>query len=126
MSSSLDNIDVASEVFKSLVWDVAIRNVTTQFLLFFAISPTGVLASALTKITIYYAEKAYPYIKKWIKVGTVVLSNEVHQRSYEKAAYKLKVIAIESGINSDEFKKEREVEHEKQSQLVIFNIQYSN
>lgn len=126
MTSSLEIVDVASEVFKSLVWDVAVKNIIAKSFIFFAISPTGFAANAITKIVIHYAEKAYPYFKKWVKVGSIVLDNEVHQRSYEKASYKLKVIAIESGINSDAFKKERDIEHEKQSKLVIFNIQYSD
>lgn len=126
MTSSLDIIDITSEAFKSLVWDVGVKKLSFVILGFLSISPTGFLGVALTKVIIHCAEKVYPYFKKWVKVGSIVLENEIHQKAYERASLKLKLVAMRNGIDSDEFKKERDIEHDIQSKLVIFNIQYSN
>lgn len=125
MSTPLENIDISSEIFKSLVWDIYIKKLITKILLSFGLSVTGIPASIISKIIVYYAEKAYPIFKNVFKVGSIILTNEFNQKSYERAALKLKLIALRSGINSDEFKNERKIEHDKQSKLVIFNIKYS-
>lgn len=126
MTTVLENVDIASEAFKSLVWDIYIRKLIVKIIAFFGLGATSLPAVILTKIAIHYAEKAYPIFKKAFKVGSIVLTNEIHQKAYERASLKLKIIAMRSGINSDEFKNERQIEHDKQSKLVIFNIQYAS
>ena len=123
--SNLDKIDVGSKIFKDLVFDVMIKNAITYVVAFFKLTPAGWVAGLLAKIVFYYTDKAFPYLVKYIKVADIKFENEIHQRSYEKAAYKLKVIAIEKGIDSKEFNDERKIAHDKQAALVIFNIQYS-
>lgn len=125
MSGPLDIIDIVSDyAFKSLVWDIFFKNLAVKFVMFFGMTPNGAAAIALTKIVLYFTEKAYVVFKKTVKVGTIVLANDVHQKSYERASLKLKIIAREKGIESDEFKNQRKIEHDKQADLVIFNIQY--
>lgn len=123
--SNLDKIDVGTKIFKDLVFDVMIKNAIAYVMAFLKLSPAGWVAGLLTKIIFYYTDKAFPYLVKYIKVKDIKFENEIHQRSYEKAAYKLKVIAIEKGIDSKEFNDERKIAHDKQAALVIFNIQYS-
>lgn len=123
--SNLDKIDVGSKIFKDLVFDVMIKNAIAYVIAFFKLTPAGWAAGLLAKIVFYYTDKAFPYLVKYIKVADIKFENEIHQRSYEKAAYKLKVIAIEKGIDSKEFNDERKIAHDKQAALVIFNIQYN-
>lgn len=115
-------VDPLSTIFKSLVWDVAIKKYSFELLASLAISPTGFLGIVITKAIIHLTEKLYPIFTKMIKVGEVKLSNEVHQRIYEKAQYKLKVIAIEKGIDSDEFKKQRDIEHDKLVNAIVYSV----
>ena len=123
--SNLEKIDIGSKVFKDLVLDVMIKKGVAFLLTFFKISPAGWVATLISKIVFHYTDKAFPYLVKFIKVRDIKFENAIHQRSYEIASYKLRIIAHEKGENSEEFKNARKVEHEKQAALVIFNIQYS-
>lgn len=123
--SNLEKIDIGNKVFKDLVLDVMIKKWIAFLLTFLKISPTGWIASLIAKIVFHYVDKGFPYLVKYIKVKDIKFENAIHQRSYEIAAYKLRVIAHEKGEDSEEFKAARKVEHEKQAALVVFNIQYN-
>jgi hypothetical protein len=114
--------DHISPVFKSLVWDVMIKSAIGKMVALFALSPTGIVATILSGVVLKIADQLYPVFEKTVKVGEIKLSNEIHQKIYDIANYKLKIIAIEKGINSDEFKKQRDIEHNKLLNAVTFNI----
>ena len=124
MNSILDDVDVADGIFKSLVWDVLVKSIIARLIIALSISPQGFLALTLSKIVTSLAEKIYPTVIRLVKISSIKFKDEIDQRAYEKAALLLSVVAIEKGINSDEFKKQRDIEHSKQAELVIFNIQY--
>lgn len=115
-------VDPASTIFKSLVWDIAIKKYASKLLISMAISPTGFIGIVITKAIMHLADKLYPIIVNMIKVGEIKLSNEVHQRAYEKAQIKLKLTLEQYGIDSKEFKNEREIEHDKLLRAIVFNI----
>lgn len=115
-------IDSVSPIFKSLVWDVMIKSAVGKAIALLALSPTGFVANIVATLLIKFSDWLYPIFEKAIKVGEIKLSNEIHQRAYEKAQYKLKVIAIEKGIDSDEFKKQRDIEHNKLVDAIVYSI----
>lgn len=107
-------VDPASTIFKSLVWDIAVK----KFIVSLALSPTGFLGIIIAKLL----DKLYPIFVNMVKVGEIKLSNEIHQRVYEKAQIKLKLTLDRYGIDSKEFKDEREIEHNKLVRAVVYNI----
>lgn len=115
-------VDPASTIFKSLVWDVAIKKYSFELLTSLALSPTGFLGIVITKAIVHLTEKLYPIFVKMIKVGEIKLSNEIHQRAYEKAQIKLKLTLDRYGIDSKEFKDERKIEHDKLADAIIYNV----
>lgn len=115
--------DSISPIFKSLVWDAMIKSAVGKTIALLSLSPTGFFAIIISQALISFTNWwLYPIFEKTIKVGDIKLSNEIHQRAYEKASYKLKIIAIENGVNSNEFKKQREIEHNKLVDALIFSI----
>lgn len=122
---NLDSIDLASRITKDLLIDVVVKKGIAYLCLSIKLTPAGWVADLISKVVFYFVDKYYPFLIKFIKVTDLKFENEIHQKSYERASLKLKIIASRSGINSDEFKNERKIEHDKQSDLVIFNIQYS-
>lgn len=59
-------------------------------------------------IAAYLYDKSDDYFKTRADIATIRLLNADHQRAYEDASLKLKVIAVESGVDSPEFQKARE------------------
>lgn len=110
-----------SVVFKSMVWDVLLKKAISQMMVSLVISPTGFLGVLLTKVIIYVANKLYPIIVEFIKIESVVIKDEIHQKQYEHAQLKLKLIARKSGINSQEFKDAHEIEKNALYKLIKFN-----
>lgn len=113
-------IDISS-LFKSMVWDVLLKRGIDILITSLSISPQGILAVIITKLIIIVANKLYPIIVQMVRIESVVLTDEVHQKSFERAQLKLKIIAKEKGIDSQEFKDAREKEKETLYKLIKFN-----
>ena len=58
---------------------------------------------------------------KMVKIETIQIQDEIHQKSFERAQLKLKIIAKEKGIDSQEFKDAREKEKQALRKLILFN-----
>ena len=113
-------IDISS-IFKSMVWDVLLKRGIDILITSLSISPQGFLAMLITKVIIIVANKLYPIIVQMVRIESVILTDEVHQKSFERAQLKLKIIAKEKGIDSQEFKDAREKEKESLYKLIKFN-----
>jgi hypothetical protein len=113
-------IDFA-DLFKSYVWDVMIKVAIADAMVSLSISPQGWLAMMITKIIIYGTNKLYPYIVRFIKIEKVILQDEIHQKEFEKIQLKLKIIATNKGIDSQEFKDAHKKEQDDLIKLIKFN-----
>lgn len=111
-----------SIIFKGLVWDILVKKYLSEMFISLSIGPTSLLATVITKIAMYFLERLYPIIEQTVKISEIRLTNEVHQAAYQRAHLKLVILAKEKGIDSSEFKKQREIQHEKLANLVIYNI----
>lgn len=114
--------DYVSPIFKSLVWDIIIKEAVAKAIALLALSPNGIVAVVVSHLLIMSTNWLYTFFEKVVKVGEIKLNNDIHQREYEKASTKLKIIAISKGINSDEFKDQRKIEHDKLFDAVIYRI----
>lgn len=110
-----------SDLFKSMVWDILLKKAISKMMVSLVISPTGFLGVLLTKIIIAIADRLYPIIIEFVKIESIILTDEVHQKGFERAQLKLKVIALEKGINSQEFKDARKKEQDALLKLIKFN-----
>lgn len=122
--SGVEKIDIAAKYFKSFVADNYLDEGIKLLLISLKVTPGGFLASIVTKIIMMVVDRLYPIMIKFIKVQDIKLENKVHQAAWEKVQYKLKVLAIEGGIDSPAFEEARKKEHEKFSKAVKLNIAY--
>lgn len=114
------NVDI-SDLFKSFVWDVMIKAAIADAMVALSLSPTGFLGVLLTKLIIYGTNKLYPYIVRFVKIQSIILQDEIHQKGFEKAQLKLKLVALKNGIDSQEFKDARKIEQDTLYKLIKFN-----
>ena len=110
-----------STLFKDMVWDILLKKGISTLMLSLSISPQGFLGIILTKLIIAIADKLYPIMVKMVKIETIQIQDEIHQKSFERAQLKLKIIAKEKGIDSQEFKDAREKEKQALRKLILFN-----
>lgn len=110
-----------STLFKDMVWDILLKKGISTLMLSLSISPQGFLGIVLTKLIIAIADKLYPIMVKMVKIETIQIQDEIHQKSFERAQLKLKIIAKEKGIDSQEFKDAREKEKQALRKLILFN-----
>lgn len=122
--SGVEKVDIAAKYFKSFVVDNYLDEGIKLLLVSLKVTPGGFLASIIAKVVVVIVERLYPIMIKFIKVADIKLENQVHQAAWEKVQYKLKVIALEGGINSPAFEEARKKEHEKFSKAVKLNVSY--
>jgi hypothetical protein len=108
------------DIAKSLFWDLMVKKAIADAIAFLAIPASGPIAFIVTKIIVKFTDKLYFYFSQEIKIGALKLENELHQKAFERAQIKLKLIALEKGIESDEFKNQRKIEVEKLADLIRF------
>ena len=109
-------------IFRKIVWDVLSKKAIAKVMALLVINPSGVLGTIVLNILDKISEKAFEWVALEIKLESIKVVNEVHQSQFERAQLKLKLIARNSGIESDEFKKARVEEHEKLVKVVVFNL----
>ena len=115
-------LELLKNLFKSLVWDNLVKTAISKVFIavpFLALGPLGKLTSwLLTK----FAKKLYLQFEEVVDLKHIVYLNKDLRKEFDRASVKLKILAREVGIESNEFKKARK-EHEKQlAAFVHFNI----
>lgn len=96
------------EIAKELVWDVAVEVALRD--LFAAVpllawGPVGFVVSwAMRKLS----AKIYAALDQAATLEVISMRNGSHRKAHDAASVRLKVIALKSGIESPEFREERE------------------
>ena len=101
-------LTTAEQVFKDLVWTPAIlagELALEDAVPFFALPGIRTIEEGLINI---FTDWLYNQFVLLVDVTAIRLVNAEHQAEYDKASLELKIIAIDKGIDSDEFKKARE------------------
>lgn len=119
--SAYKGLTEIEQIFKSLVWDNAIK--AGQVALVGAVPFFGL--PVINTITNWFigivTNWIYKIIVLFIDIEAIKLVNAVHQAQYDAASVRLKIIAIDRGINSDEFKKARDEAKAALSKLTNIN-----
>jgi hypothetical protein len=122
MTNSVNtSLDFAEKLFKELVWDNLIK---IGLLALFADAPVFAiwpLRQIVTTLVSVLSEKLFSALKTVTDVTAIPLINSQHQRAFDAASVKLKIIAHDKGIDSDEFKKAREDAKVALAQFVRFS-----
>lgn len=111
----------SAEIFKSLVWDNAVKRVLTDFVFanskFLSFGPIKFL---ITKIVIHFADLLFKAIIMAIDMQKIAWKNESLEKEFKTAELKLKLIARDHGIESEEFKVARKENQDALYKLVSF------
>lgn len=71
-------------------------------------------------VVMHFAEKLFEATNLVIQLETIVLRNESHRKAFDNAAVKLKILARDKGVDSEEFRKARDEHKRALSELVQF------
>lgn len=107
-TTAYKTLTTVEQVFKDLVWNPAIKAGEIALegeVPFFALPViSSIEEGAINIIT----DWLYNQLVLLVDVAAIRLVNAAHQEAYDEASERLKIIAIDKGIDSDEFKKARE------------------
>lgn len=106
------------EIFKNLIWDSLVKLALSR--LFAAIpwlgwGPIGVLVGWIVGM---FADQIYDALKLAVNMQVIVFRNEKLKAAYDKASVQLRIVAHDKGIESEEFRLEREKHKKALSELV--------
>lgn len=98
----------SQKIFKALVWEPLV-----EAGLVYCETQAPFLAVPIVKQVFEmsvraFSEKAFKAVVLVVDIKAIQLLSEAHQRAYDEASLKLMVLAVDYGIDSDQFKKERE------------------
>lgn len=113
-------LGIGEGLFKDLFWDLSVQAALTALFAYVPVLNVWPLRGIVTGIITLFTDKMYSLMKLLIDVTAIKFTNGEHQRAFDSAAVKLKIIAHDRGIDSDEFRKAREDAKASLSRFVRF------
>lgn len=110
----------AGDLFKDLIWSAVIKAATQALIKaipFLAMGPMPMIVGVIVGIV---GDFLYAQLKDVYSFHSISIVNEQHRKEFDSASLKLKLIARDKGIDSDEFKTAREAQREALSRFVRF------
>lgn len=109
------------DLFKDLVWDTLIKAAIQRLFVALPFLGWGPIGWFVTFIITKFTDEFYAEVQMWVNIELIEFRNQEFQKSWTVANIKLKLIARDGGIDSEEFKNEREIHKQELSNLVRFN-----
>lgn len=109
------------ELFKTLVWDALVKAALRKL---FAAIPWlgwGPLGPVVTYLVVLFSDKLYEALSETIEMEWIAFRNDAHRRAFDKSASELQAIADGVGVDSPEFKEQREKALADLARFVRFN-----
>ena len=118
--SAFRQLTEVEQVFKELVWLPAIRAGEAVIEYYVPAFDLPVLKQLEEGTINVIAEAIYNQIVLFVDVSSIKLSNDEHQRAFDDAMVKLKVLSKEKGRTSPEYQKELESAKEDLARFVRY------
>ncbi len=110
-------VDTAADLFKRLVWDrlvdLAVKKIATKVLVRLPAWLAGPLGWIIGEVVTWIASEIFSVVKEFIAFEAIAFINKEHQVAFDRASVELKILAMQKGIDSIEYKEARE--HAKKS-----------
>jgi len=106
-TSAFKNLTIAEKIFKDLIWDTGILagELAIEGAVPFLALP---VISTLERTIIHeLSDWLFNQFVLLVDVAAIHLVNAEHQRAFDSASVKMKVIALDQGLNSPEYRKAR-------------------
>jgi hypothetical protein len=113
-------VDTATELFKSMVWDKLVSLAIKRLLIKIPFLAWGPFGWITTQIISYLATELFLVIKEFVDFKTIAFVNKEHQKAFDLASVELKLLAMQKGADSPEFKEAREKAKANLSKFVHF------
>jgi hypothetical protein len=108
------------EIFKSLVFDVLVQvalKALFSAIPFLGFGPIGIIVGFVVSL---FASKLFDAVKLYIDINAIAVKNTQLNKDFRDAAVKLKIVSMDKGANSQEFKLAREEHKKRLAALVKF------
>lgn len=110
------------DVFKELVWDGFVRASIASLFAAVPFLTWGPLGFLITTVVMLFTDRLYAAVKMTVDLEVIVFKNKQFESAFDNAAIKLKVVAVDYGGDSSQYKAAR-IEHQKAlSQFVRFGV----
>jgi hypothetical protein len=110
------------ELFKNAVWDNLVAAGLSALFLelpWLAVWPLGPVIRVITKT---FSDKLFAALQLLVDLQAITFQNTASKKAFENEAVKLKIIAMDKGINSPEFQKAKEDAKIALSKMVRFDV----
>lgn len=115
----------SEDLFKGIVWDNLIKAGTESLLKalpFLSIWPIGpIIRFVINKFSNYLFEN----LRLMVDLKAIAFVNDKDRKKFDEHAVKLKILERDYGLNSKQYKEERNKAHERFSQLVRYSALYN-
>ena len=108
------------DLFRSLVWDNLVKAAIKRIFMAVPFLTMGPLGSVTTFIITKITDKLYVVLKESVDLQVIVFKNKKLGKEFGRASVKLKIIANERGVDSNEFKEQREIHKKRLANFVHF------
>lgn len=100
--------DKVADLFKDLVFDHLVKAAIAQVVGLAPFLAWGPVSFIVGKVITYVASLLYEHLRLAINFQVILLNNELHHKAFVEASYSLTKLGKEKGIDSPEFKAQRE------------------
>jgi hypothetical protein len=94
----------SNDLFKDLVWSAIVKAATAALIRaipFLGMGPMGAVTGLIVGL---FGDFLYAQLKDVYNFHSIGIANETHRREFDNAGIKLKLLARDKGIESNEFK----------------------
>lgn len=109
------------DIFKSYVWDLILKAGLSALFVDVPVLGLPVIKQTIIFVVTTITDYFYKYLKLYVDFGAITFLNDAHEKAYETASLNLKLVAIDHGVDSDEFKAAREKAKDSLASFVHYN-----
>lgn len=110
-----------SKTFKELIWDALVGLALKQLFTTIPWLAWGPIGAIVGIIVGRFGNLLFDFVREYINLELIVLRKQGLAKAYSEQALALKLIALEKGVDSDEFKAQREKAKTALSDFIKFN-----
>jgi hypothetical protein len=122
MSTTVNpTLELGEGLFKDLVWDAEIEVALTALFSYAPYLGWPPLRQIISAIIKFAANRFWKQVKLAVDIGAVTILDAQRKAAFDKASVVLKIIAIDKGIDSPEFKKAKDEAKIALSKFAHFN-----
>ena len=106
------------ELFKTLVWDALVEAALKKLFAAVPFLSWGPFSYVINKLVLKYSAELFSLVKDFIDLQKIAYKNKGLEKEFNKASTHLRVVAINSGIDSQAFQEARNENKKRLSDFI--------